>query len=130
AERALRKLRATLSQEISDGKTTVSQCRKRLDAAETEVREFQRKKKVAGQSVRDIALSFGPNHTAWDNAIHGGKCSLILSLPWFILFLADFLYSDVNSSFLYPHLGFVTTVISFGLKWFAFGFFLVISFPT
>lgn len=73
-------------------------------------------------------LAFGPKSTAWKNGLHGAQWAALLALPWYIIFIIEFLRGSSFSSS-YPLLDFLLDLLIIFSRWASIGFVLGYFFP-
>jgi len=126
AEDAYQTFRKKKAEKLSEGEITfdeydtkIKERRQRLDA-------LHQAAEIEGQSVKKLALTFGPHTSAWDNGWHGAKWALLFAIPWIVLFLLDFFAESVPRQ-TYPLFGFFESLVFVIARWgvigFVFGYF-------
>jgi len=80
------------------------------------------------QELSKHPLAFGPKATAWQNGLHGAKWAALLALPWFTIYIFDFLQGTSFSSS-YPLLDFLIDLLIIFGRWASIGFVLGYFFP-
>jgi len=102
----------------------------------TDLSTWERDKKIVSrgpkakldQELSKHPLAFGHKPTAWDNAVHGAKWAALLALPWFIIYIVDFM-QGTSFSISYPLLDFLIDILTIFGRWASIGFFLGYFFP-
>jgi hypothetical protein len=73
-------------------------------------------------------LAFGPKATAWGNGLHGAKWASLLALPWFTIYVVNFM-RGTSYSVAYPLLDFAIDLLTIFGRWASTGFVLGYFFP-
>ena len=73
-------------------------------------------------------LAFGPYSSAWSNGLHGLSWSLILALPWILVYTFSFL-GGTKFSATFPLLSFAADIVVLVGMWAAIGFVMGYFFP-
>jgi len=100
----------------------------KIESQKKEQAELLNKAIINNRRVNDIVLAYGPYKSNWDNAMHGTKYSLLIALPWMILYLFEYLNKMI---FLdpFPFLSIFNTMANIIIRWSVVGFFLGYFFP-
>jgi hypothetical protein len=128
AENAFKQFRKNLTKKLNEGEETFSSFEEKLDARQQELDEYHCKTRVNGYSAKEVALTFGPYSSAWQNGLHGAKWALLFATPWISLFLRNFFNTTVSNS-AYPLWQFATELLKVGITWATFGFVLGYFYP-
>lgn len=128
AERAHAGFRDKTRQRLVDGEITPEESEKALSERRTQMQELRSRSRVGIYSLRDVALAFGPNRNAWDNALHGSRWALVFSAPWIALGVRDLLQSPSEFD-PYPLWSAALTFVSMIMRWGGLGFLLGLFFP-
>jgi hypothetical protein len=102
----------------------------------TEMSTWEREHKVVSripvakldQELSKHPLAFGPKTTAWKNGLHGAKWAALLALPWYVIFVVDFMQGTSFSSS-YPLMDFLKDLLIIFSRWASIGFVLGYFFP-
>jgi hypothetical protein len=128
ARSAYRDLRKNLRARLASGDMTFEEYDSQLEARKKELDKLHQKAVVEGRPVREVALTFGPYPSAWQNGLHGARFALLLASPWILLFLQDF-FSDPLSSQAYPLWEFLVALVIVTCQWAVFGFLFGYFYP-
>lgn len=120
-ERGARDVRKSLHEKLGTGELEVELYVEQLEKTFVKEERLASGTAVEGHPVRDVAFAFAPHATAWRNGVHGALWASLFAAPWTLLFLLNWLETDVNS-YPYPLLSFCIDMLSHGLKWAAYGF--------
>ena len=82
-ERGYQELYKTLSAKLGKNEISYTKFLEEMNARRKELDENNEMAKVCGKPVKDVALTFGPKQTAWENGRHGAFWALLFSLGLF-----------------------------------------------
>jgi hypothetical protein len=128
AEHSYHQYRKVLMEQLSKAEITFRQFEQRIKARKEGLDELSQKSRLNGRSVKDVALSFGPYETAWQNGLHGAKWALLLATPWIILGVADYLKAPMGIQF-YAMWAIIRDLLSIVGRWVGIGFVFGYFFP-
>ncbi len=120
AERASKARRDALQEEFQKGTIDAAKYEARLDSHWNDLATLQKKWQIAKEAPREVALTFGPLETAWQNALHGARYSALLATPWILLDLFDFLSKPFPSS-AYPLFPLAASLLAIVAPWILLG---------
>jgi hypothetical protein len=129
AESAYREVRSKATAKLSSGDLTIDQYEQQLNQLKLQLDGLREEATIAGRPAKEVALTFGPFQTAWANAMHGLKWSLLFVTPWFVLSLRDYLGVAFFQGQEYPFLRMAADLLIFVSKWGVFGFCLGYFYP-
>jgi hypothetical protein len=127
-ERAYQDLHKSLSAKMSSEALAYSKFKKQLEARRKELDENHEKARVGGKSIKDVALAFGPQPTAWENGIHGAFWAALFSLPWISIWIYNFMIGQAIFS-AYPLWSFFVELLNLLIRWLGIGFFFGYFYP-
>ena len=127
-ERAYQALYKSLSAKMSSEALAYSKFKKQLEARRKELDDSQDKARVGGKEIKDVALAFGPQPTAWENGVHGAFWAALFSLPWISVWIYNFMIGEAIFS-AYPLWSFLVELLNLLIRWLGIGFFFGYFYP-
>ena len=127
-ERGYHELHRSLSTKMGKDELSYIQFKEKLDARRAELDECNERAKVHDKPIKDVALTFGPHPTAWENGIHGAYWAAMLSIPWITIWMNNFMAGEVTSSG-YPLWSFFADLLNLLISWVGIGFLFGYFYP-
>jgi hypothetical protein len=128
AESAHKEYQKRKRDQLAKGEISFAKYQESLDDRYEQLKQLRSDSRIVGHPARDIALIFGPRETAWDNAVHGLKFSLLFALPWIALALRNLLLGPIPQN-PYPLWYLAHNSVTVLLKWGLYGFFFGYFYP-
>lgn len=127
-ERGYQELYKTLSAKLGKNEISYTKFLEEMNARRKELDENNEVAKVCGKPVKDVALTFGPKQTAWENGRHGAFWALLFSLPWMAIWLFNFMTGRAATTS-YPLWAFLTDLLTLLISWVGIGFLFGYFYP-
>jgi len=127
-ERSYRGLYKALSEKLAKADITYTEFINQMNERRKELDESNEAAKVGGKLIKDVALTFGPRLTAWENGVHGAFWAFLFSLPWMLIWLYGFMTEKASTS-AYPLWVFFNEMLSLLISWVGIGFLFGYFYP-
>jgi len=127
-ERAYQQLQKTLSTKMSEDNLPYSEFKKQMDARRKELDDSNEKAMVSSKPIKDVALTFGPKLTAWENGVHGALWAALFSIPWISIWMYNFMTGEATTS-AYPLWAFFADLLNLLVSWLGIGFLFGYFYP-
>jgi hypothetical protein len=127
-ERGYQNLHKTLSAKLGSGDITYAKFVEETEARRKELDESYKTAQLNGKPIKDVALTFGPKETAWENGKHGAYWALLFSLPWMAIWLFNFMSGEAARSS-YPLWAFFSDLLNLLTSWVGIGFLFGYFYP-
>jgi hypothetical protein len=128
AEREYKGYQEKQREKLVNGEISFWEHKKNLKDRHRQLQRLREGYRIADRPAKDVALAFGPQRGAWENAVHGTKFALLFASPWIALALHDLLTGSPPKGF-YPLWYLAYDVMTMVLKWGLYGFFFGYFYP-